>query len=132
MRSLLRWCVAVALAVAAFEGLDLLGSTPGGGQIPVLSVVPTISPIAAGAVAAWAAGPGAVPSLIASVAAVWARIGADRAIGMLQGAHPPAEAGIVLILAFGVPWTVMALAGGSGVTLGRWVFRRRARRTATR
>ncbi len=127
MRGFLRWCVAVALAVVAFEGLDLLGSIPGGGQIPALSVLPTISPIAVGVVAAWAAGPGAVPSLMASVAAVWARIGADRAIGMLEGAHPPAEAGIVLILAFGIPWTVMALAGGGVVTLGRWVLRRAGR-----
>lgn len=112
-----------------FEGLDLIGSGPAaGGVTSLLASLPTISPFVTGAVAAWSAGPTAFPSLAAGAVAVWARIGVDRMIGMLQGAHPSAEAGIVLILAFGVPWTVMALAGGVTVVLLRWGLRRRGRR----
>lgn len=121
MRAAVRWIAAVAAAILVFEGLDALGSVPGSGT---LAWLPAVSPALAGAVAAWIAGARARAALPAAVAAVWGRIGADRAYGMLQGARLPSEFGMVLLLAFGVPWTVMALAGGAVVLLARWIRRR--------
>jgi len=48
----------------------------------------------------------------------------DRAIGIAQGAHLSEEYGLVLILAFGVPWTLSALAGGVVAVLARGAARR--------
>ncbi len=126
MRVLLRWLAAVVAGVAIFEGLDLVAINPAAlGWFPATASLPAISPFVTGAVAAWWAGPGAIPSLAAAVAAVWARIGVDRAIGVLHGAHPPAEAEIVLV-AFGVAWSMTAVGGGVIVVLVRWILRRRA------
>src|SRR5207245_1320928 len=55
MRAALRWCGAVAVGVAAFEGLDLAAS-----RVPILSWLTLASPFVAGAGGARAAGPGSV------------------------------------------------------------------------
>ncbi len=123
---LLRWLAAVVAGVAIFEGLDQLASNQTVvGWLPATASLPAISPFVTGAVAAWWAAPGAIPSLAAVVAAVWARIGVDRAIGALHGAHPPAEAEIILV-AFGVAWSMTAVGGGVIVVLVRWILKRRA------
>ncbi len=127
MALVLRWLAAVVIGIGVFEGLDLAGSSPViGERFPVLTSLPAASPFLAGAASAWAAGPAVIPSLCAAAAAVWVRIGVDRALGALHGAHPPAEADIVL-MAFGVAWSVMAVGGGVTVLLVRWILRRRAR-----
>ncbi len=129
MRGLLRWLAAIAVGVAVFEGLDLLGSPPAaGGLASFLAFLPAISPFAAGAAGTLAAGPGAGRSLAAGILAVWARIGVDRAIGVIHGVHPPAEAAFVLVLVFGLPWTIMAAFGGASVVVLRWFLRLRRRR----
>lgn len=110
----------MAVGAAVFEAIDALsaggGSSlngpPSGPFSPVLLWLPVISPGLAGLVAAWVAPPRARAALPAAVAAVWARIGADRLIGVLQGAQLPPETGVVLIFAFGLPWSVTALVGG--------------------
>lgn len=121
----------MAVAAAVFEAVDALGAGSGsslngapagiGGQIVLW--LPVVSPGLAGLVAAWIAPPGAGAGLAAAAAAVWVRIGADRLIGVLQGAQLPPETGVVLILAFGVPWTLTALLGGLLVIAGRAVAR---------
>jgi hypothetical protein len=117
---------AVAAGVVVFEGLDLIGSSPVfTAALPVAASLPSISPLVAGAVAAGVARPGAVLSLVTAAACVWARIGVDRELGVLQGAHPPAEAGVVLV-GFGFSWMLSALVGGAVVVLSRWILRRRA------
>ncbi len=121
----LRWLVAVIAGVALFEGLDRLGSNAAVAErLPAVTSLPGLSPFVTGAVAAWWAGPRAVPALLAAVVAVWTRIGLDRGIGALQGIRLPAEAGAVLLLGFGVPWALMALGGGAAAVLvrrvGRW------------
>ncbi len=104
---------AVAAGAIVFEGLDLLGSSPSvTAWLPSAASLPTISPFACGAAAAWTGRLRAIPALLAAVAATWARIGADRAVGMWRGVHLPPEYGLVLALAFGMPWTLSALAGG--------------------
>lgn len=124
MRAGLRWLAAVVLGVCVFEGLDLLGSSPVISRwIPGAEWLPTVSPLLAGGAAAWCAGPRSGPSLLAAAGAAWARIGLDRGIGALRGANVPAEAGTVLIVAFGGPWTAMALAGGAAAVLGQAVAR---------
>jgi hypothetical protein len=125
----------VAVGAAVFEAIDALsaggGSSlngpPSGPFSAVLLWLPVISPGLAGLVAAWAAPPRARAAVPAAVAAVWVRIGADRLIGVLQGAQLPPETGVVLVLAFGLPWTVTALLGGLVLVAGRAVVRSRAR-----
>ncbi|HEV2283958.1 MAG TPA: hypothetical protein VGX75_16355 [bacterium] len=110
----------MAVGAAVFEAIDALsaggGSSlngpPSGPFSAVLLWLPVISPGLAGLVAAWVAPPRARAALPAAVAAVWARIGADRLIGVLQGAQLPPETGVVLVFAFGLPWSVTALVGG--------------------
>lgn len=84
--------------------------------------LPVLSPGIAGLVAAGVAPPMARYGLPAAAAAVWARIGADRLIGVLRGAQLPPETAVVLIIAFGLPWTVTALAGGVLFAAGRAVY----------
>ncbi len=125
----LRRLAGIVAGVVVFEGLDLIGSSPAvSGRLPFAAALPAISPFVAGAAAGWVAAPEGVWPLLAAAAAVWARIGVDRVIGALEGAHPPAEAGIFLVLVFGIPWTLQALAGGGAALLGRWVLRRRPSR----
>ncbi|HLY21425.1 MAG TPA: hypothetical protein VKT83_03050 [bacterium] len=130
----------MAIGAAVFEAIDAL-SAGGGSSLngrssgpfsAVLLWLPVISPGLAGLVAAWAAPPTARAGLPAAAAAVWARIGADRLIGVLQGAQLPPETGVVLVLAFGLPWTVTALLGGLVLVAGRAVVRSRARPRALR
>ena len=85
--------------------------------------LPVLSPGIAGVAAAWAAPPMARYGLSAGAAAVWARIGADRLVGVLRGAQLPPETAVVLIVAFGVPWTITALAGGLVFVAGRAMYR---------
>jgi len=123
----------VAIGAAVFEAIDALsagsGSSlngrPEGPFSDILLWLPVISPGLAGFVAAWVAPPRARAGLLAAAAAVWARIGADRLIGVLQGAQLPSETTVVLVLAFGLPWTLTALLGGLLVIVGRTVGRRR-------
>ncbi|HYM68513.1 MAG TPA: hypothetical protein VEZ44_02880 [bacterium] len=120
-----RWVAAVAVGVIVFEGLDLLGSSPAvTAWLPVAASLPTLSPFACGAAATGTGRLRIVPALLAAAVAVWARIGVDRAVGTLEGAHPPAEYGLVLVLAFGVPWMLSALAGGAITVLVRGAARR--------
>jgi hypothetical protein len=134
-RAVGRWLIAVALAAAAFEAVDALSAGSGsslngrsaGGVAPLLLWLPVISPGLAGFVAAWLAPARARAGLSAAAAAVWARIGADRLAGILHGAQLPPETGVVLILAFGLPWMLTALLGGLLFVLGRAVLRPRAR-----
>ena len=125
----------MAAGAAVFEAIDALsaggGSSLSGGSGGPLSGLllwlPVVSPGAAGFIAAWVAPPKARAALPAAVAAVWARIGADRLVGILHGAQLPPETGVVLILAFGLPWTVTALLGGLVLVAGRAVVRSRVR-----
>jgi hypothetical protein len=120
VRAGLRWLAAVLVGAGVFEGLDLLGSSPSVSRwIPGIDWLPTVSPLLAGGVAAWTAGPGLASSLLAAAGAVWARIGLDRGLGVLRGVSLPAEVGMMLVVAFGIPWTGMALAGGGVVALLR-------------
>jgi len=82
------------------------------------------SPGIAGGLAAWASDQRVGAALAAAAAGVWGRIGLDLLLGALRGAHLPPEAGIILLVAFGVPWTVTALAGGTVAVVLRRVFRR--------
>ena len=122
MRAGLQWLAAVAAGIVVFDGLDVLASSSDiFTRLPLLGLwLPVISPLLAGATAAWIAGGGAVLSVLAAAAAVWGRVGVDVGIGALRGSHPPPEAGVVLVLAYVVPWTLSALAGGSLVVLVRW------------
>jgi len=120
-----RWLAAIAAGVVVFEGLDVIGSTSAvTGPLPLAASLPLISPFVAGAAAAWVAAPGIVWPLLAAAVSVWARIGVDRLIGVLEGAHPPVEAGMVLMLAFGVPWMVQAVVGGAAALLATRALRR--------
>ncbi|HLW47045.1 MAG TPA: hypothetical protein VKW09_04680 [bacterium] len=129
------WFFAVAVGAALFEVIDALsagsGSSlngrPSGPLGDILLWLPVVSPGVAGLVAAWVAPPMARFGLPAAVAAVWARIGADRLIGALQGAQLPSETGVVLVLAFGLPWTLTAFVGGLMTIVGRTAFRRSRR-----
>ncbi|HEV2440752.1 MAG TPA: hypothetical protein VGX97_11900 [bacterium] len=122
----------MAIGAAVFEAIDALsagsGSSlngrPTGPFSDLLLWLPVVSPGLAGFVAASAAPPRARAGLLAAAATVWARIGADRLIGMLQGAQLPAETGVILIVAFGLPWTVTALLGGLVVIAARVALRR--------
>lgn len=126
MRAAIWVLAAVAAGVAVFEGLDLIGSSPVfTAALPVAASLPSISPFVAGAVAAAVARPGAVLSLLAAAACVWARIGVDLELGALQGARPPAEAGVVLV-GFGLSWMLNAAVGGAALVLARWLLRRRS------
>jgi hypothetical protein len=126
-----RWLIAVAIGAAVFELIDVLsagsGSSlngrPTGPLVGVLLWFPIVSPGIAGLVAAWIAPPPAAWALLAAAAAVWARIGVDRLIGLVQGAQLPSETGIILVLAFGLPWTVTALIGGVLLIAGRAIGR---------
>jgi len=122
MRAALRWCGAVAVGVAAFEGLDLAAS-----RVPILSWLTLASPFAAGAAAAWAAWPGIVAPLLAAAAVPWVRIGIDRAVGVLRGVVLPPEIGPLVIAFFGVSWTGMSLGAGTAVVVARRVAGRMAR-----
>lgn len=134
----MRWFLAVAIGAAIFEAVDALsagsGSSlngrPTGPLADVLLWLPVISPGIAGLIAAWIAPPMARFGLLAAVASVWARIGADRLIGMLQGAQVPGETG-VLVVAFGLPWTMTALVGGLFLVAARAIFRSTQRRPAS-
>lgn len=124
----------MALAAAVFEAVDALSASsgsslngrPAGGVAPLLLWLPVISPGLAGFIAAWLAPPRARAGLSAAAAAVWARIGVDRLAGILHGAQLPPETGVVLILAFGLPWTLTALLGGLLVVLSRAIVWPRA------
>src|SRR5437660_10368760 len=126
MRAAFRWCGAVAVGVAAFEGLDLAAS-----RVPLLSWLPLACPFVAGAAAAWAAGPGIVSPLLAAAAVPWARIGVDRAVGMARGVPLPPEIGPLVIAFFGVSWTGMSVSGGAAVAVARRVAGRAARGRAS-
>ena len=123
----------MVIGAAVFEAMDAvsgafgssLNGRPAGPFSEILLWLPVISPGLAGLAAAWVAPPRARAGLPAAVAAVWARIGADRLIGVLQGAQLPSETTVVLVLAFGVPWTLTALLGGLLVIVGRTVGWRR-------
>jgi hypothetical protein len=121
----LRWIGAVALGAALFEGLDQLAA-----QLPAAGWLSLASPWIAGAAAAGASGGGVVLPLIAAASMVWARIGADRAIGMLHGAALPPDFGMAVILIFGVSWTGMAAAGAAALIVVRWAARRRVGQTS--
>jgi hypothetical protein len=135
-----RWLLAVAIGAAIFEALDALGGAsgsslngrPDGPLAAALLWLPVVSPGIAGLTAAWIAPPMVRLSLSASVAAVWARMGADRLIGALQGAQLPSESGVVLVLAFGLPWSVTALIGGLVLVAGRAASSARGRTSAAR
>lgn len=122
-----RWLIAVAVAVAAFEAIDALSGTSGSSlngrpADPLAALMlwlPVVSPALAGVVAAWIAPRSARAGLLAAAATVWARIGVDRLTGVLRGAQLPPETGLILILAFGLPWTLTALAGGSVLIVAR-------------
>ncbi|HTD48660.1 MAG TPA: hypothetical protein VK881_15445 [bacterium] len=126
MRAALRWCGAVAVGVAAFEGLDLAAS-----RAPMLSWFTLASPFVAGAAAAWTAGPGIVAPLLVAAAVPWARIGVDRAVGMLHGVTLPPEIGPLVIAFFGVSWTGMSVTAGAAVTVARRVAGRAVRGRAS-
>lgn len=134
-----RWLLAVAVGAAIFEAVDAmsagsgssLNGRPSGPFSDLLLWLPVVSPGLAGLVAAWVAPPTARAGLSAAAAAVWARIGADRLIGVLQGAQLPPETGVVLILAFGLPWTITALIGAMLLVAGRAVLRSRRPRRPT-
>lgn len=126
----MRWILAVAIGAAVFELIDAVSAGSGssmngrstGPFSSVLLWLPVLSPGIAGVAAAWAAPPMARYGLPAAAAAVWVRIGADRLIGVLRGAQLPPETAVVLILAFGLPWTVTALAGGLLVAAGHTLY----------
>lgn len=127
MRRGLRWVAAVAAGVVVFEGMDLLASSAiTRVWVPAAESLPAASPLVAGALAAWWASPHPPFALLASASTVWARIGVDRGLGALRGARLPPEAGWVLVLAFGAPWTAAALAGGAVAAAARWLIRRTA------
>jgi hypothetical protein len=105
-------------AASAGSGSSLNGR-PAGPLADVLLWLPVVSPGVAGFVAAWIAPPMARFAVPAAVTAVWARIGADRLIGVLQGAQLPSESGIILVVAFGLPWTLTALFGGTVLIAAR-------------
>jgi len=106
-----RWLAAVGLGIAIFEGLDTVAA-----RFPVAGWLTWASPFVAGAGAAWLAGAGSVPMLLASAVMPWGRI----------GVHLPPEMGLVVVALFGVPWTGASLAGGAAVVLARLAARRRA------
>lgn len=129
MRAGLRWLAATAAGVAAFEGLDLVASSPGiVARVPGLIWLPAVSPFLAGLIAGGAVTQGAAPALLAAASVALGRIGVDRGIGLLRGAHLPQESGAVLIVAFGLPWTMMALLGGGSAVFVRWLRRLSLRR----
>jgi hypothetical protein len=108
-----RWLVAVAVGGAVFEALDALAI-----QIPMVSWLTLVSPVLAGGAAAWCGG--GIPSrLFASATVAWVRIGADRAIGLSHGVRQPLEVEIAVAAIFGIPWMVLAVAGGVIVVLAR-------------
>jgi hypothetical protein len=93
---------------AVFEALDALA-----GHIPDVSWLTLVSPLPAGGVAAWLAGGALCSRLLASAAVAWARIGADRAIGLSHGVRQPLEVEIAVAALFGLPWMVLAVVGGA-------------------
>ena len=105
MRAAVRWCGAVAVGVAAFEGLDLAAS-----RVPILSWLTLASPF---------------------VAVPWVRIGVDRAVGMLRGVALPPEIGPLVIAFFGVSWTGMSVSAGAAVAVARRFAGRAARGRAS-
>ncbi len=110
----------MAVGVAVFEGLDLLGSSPPVvAALPAAASLPAVSPFACGLAAVWASRLPLPAALAAAAAAVWARIGVDRLIGLWHGVNPPPEYGVVLVLAFGLPWMLSALGGGAVAVLAR-------------
>ncbi len=117
MGLVVRRLAAVAAAVVVFEGLDAVAARGGG-----VAWVTLASPFIAGAMAAWWAGEGVAPRLLASAATAWARIGTDRSIGLLHGVRHPIEVELVVAAVFGLPWMGMTLVGGIAVLL---VLRRR-------
>lgn len=113
-RRAVRWLVAAAAGGAVFEALDALAI-----QIPMVSWLTLVSPLLAGGAAAWLAGGGVPSRLLASAAMAWVRIGADRAIGLSHGVRQPLEVEIAVAAIFGIPWMVLAVAGGVMVVLAR-------------
>ncbi len=121
MRAGLQWLAAVAAGIVVFDGLDVLASSSDiFTRLPLGLWLPVISPLLAGVTAAWIAGQSTMLSVLAAAATVWGRVGVDLGIGALRGIRPLPEAGIVLVLAYLVPWTLTALAGGAIVVLARW------------
>ena len=137
---MVRWFLAVAIGAAIFEALDAFGTgsgsslngRPNGPLADVLLWLPVVSPGIAGFAAAWIAPPVPGLSLLASVASVWARMGADRFIGALHGAQLSSESGVVLVLAFGLPWSLTALIGGLVLVAVRAALSARRRSSAAR
>ncbi len=119
MPPLLRWLAAVAAGVAVFEALDALAV-----RGPAVGWLALVSPLLAGAVAAWAMGGGAGGQLLASAAVAWARIGTDRAVGILHGVRQPPEVEVAIALIFGLPWMGLAVGGGAIQMLARRAARR--------
>src|SRR5205807_8162375 len=89
------------------------------------------SPFVAGAAAAWAAGAGIASPLLAAAAVPWARIGVDRAVGMLRGVTLPPEIGPLVIAFFGVSWTGVSVSAGAAVAVARRVAGRAVRGRAS-
>jgi hypothetical protein len=112
-----RWLIAVAVGVGVFEGLDAL-AVPGS----AIAWLTLASPFIAGAVAGWGAGGGMASQLFAAAAMAWARIGADRVVGLLHGVRRPLELELAVATLFGLPWMGMAIVGGFAAVLARkWV-----------
>jgi hypothetical protein len=111
---LARWLAAIALGAAAFEALDAFA-----GQNPMVSWITLLSPVLSGGIAAWVSGGGVRSRLLASAAVAWARIGADRAIGLAHGVRQPLEVEAAVAAFFGIPWMVLAAVGGLLVVLTR-------------
>ncbi len=109
-----RWLAAVVVGVGVFEGLDAL-AVPGS----TIAWLTLVSPFIAGAVAGWGAGGGVASQLLAAATTVWARIGTDRAAGLLHGVRRPLEVEIAVAAIFGLPWMGMAIAGGFVAALAR-------------
>lgn len=112
--SVARWLAAVVLSAVAFEVLDAVA-----GRTSMVSWTTLLSPVVSGGIAAWLAGGGVRSRLLASAATPWARIGADRAIGLAHGVRQPLEVEAAVAALFGIPWMVLAVVGGLLVVLAR-------------
>lgn len=114
MSPVLRWLAAVAVGVAVFEGLDALAAWG-----PTMAWLALVSPVIAGAIAAWAVGGSTAGQLLASAAVAWVRIGTDQAVGLLHGVRHPLGVEAAVLVIFGLPWMGMALGGGAIQVLAR-------------
>lgn len=119
MEAAVRWLAAVAAGVLVFEGLDILA-----GRGSAIAWLTLASPLIAGGVAGWAAGGGVASQLFAAATTAWARIGADRAVGLAHGVRRPLEVELAVAAVFGLPWMGLAVAGGVIAALARRSVRR--------